>query len=158
MTEDGQMKTLVVYDSMYGNTEKVARAIAAGIVGDVVIKNVAQVVPADFEKVDLLFVGSPTQGGRPLKTTQAFIEGLSDSTLKDLKTGVFDTRMKGNFPKLFGWAAKRMADSLKKKGAVILLNPDGFFVNGSKGPVVDGELERATAWGRQVVAEAGKRA
>jgi hypothetical protein len=98
----------------------------------------------------LLFVGSPTQGGRPLKTTQAFIEGLSDSALKGLKTGVFDTRMTGNIPKLFGWAAKRMADALKKKGAVILLNPDGFFVKGSKGPVVDGELERATAWGKSL--------
>jgi flavodoxin len=155
--EANWMKTLVVYDSMYGNTEKVARAIAAGVTGEVAIKNVSEVVPADFEKVDLFMIGSPTQGGRPLKATQAFIDGLSDSTIKNLKTGVFDTRMTGNFPKLFGWAARRMADTLKKKGALIVANPDGFFVKGTKGPVVDGELERATAWGKQLAAEAEKK-
>ncbi len=142
------MKILVVYDSMYGNTERIARAIAGAVEGEVMIKSASQMVVADIEKIDLLFIGSPTQAGRYLKPMQAFLDSLAESALKGLRAGVFDTRMTGNFPRLFGWAANKIADALKKKGALLLVAPEGFFVKGIKGPLADGELERAAAWAK----------
>ncbi|HSW58876.1 MAG TPA: flavodoxin family protein [Dehalococcoidales bacterium] len=148
------MKTLVVYESMYGNTEQIARAIAGGISGEVIIKPTAQVVPTDLVNLDLFIIGSPTQAGRPLKATLAFIEKLGEAEIKGLNTGVFDTRMKGNFAKIFGWAATRMAEVLRKKGAKIRLETEGFFVKGIKGPIVEGEIERAAGWGQKIAGAA----
>jgi flavodoxin len=150
------MTTLVVYDSMYGNTEKIARAMAAAIGAGVVVKPAGSATPSDLVKIDLFLIGSPTQGGRPLKLMAAFMEGLSPDNLKGLKTGVFDTRVKSNFAKLFGYAADKMAAALTKKGARILLKPEGFIVTSSKGPLAEGELERAGEWARSVAAEAKK--
>jgi len=150
------MKTLVVYDSMYGNTEKIARAIAAAVSSEVSVKSAAQVVAADLDKIDLLLIGSPTQAGKALKPMQIFVESLSDGALKSQKTGVFDTRIKSNFAKLFGYAADKLAAALTKKGAKILLKPEGFIVKSSKGPLAEGELERAGVWASQVVEESKK--
>jgi flavodoxin len=49
------MKTLVIHDSLYGNTEKIAKAIGDAIPGDVQVLPVGQVSAADLETVDLLF-------------------------------------------------------------------------------------------------------
>ena len=60
------MKTLVVYDSLYGNTAKVAAAIAAAIgdalPGEVPVLPVGEAKAGDMESVDLLVIGSPTHG------------------------------------------------------------------------------------------------
>ena len=149
------MKTLVVYDSMYGNTEKIARAMAVALGSEV--KSATEARPGDLSKVELFLIGSPTQGGRPLKPMQAFIDGLSDANLKGPKTAVFDTRIKSNFAKLFGYAADKIAASLTKKGAQIVLKPEGFIVKSSKGPLADGEAERAAVWATQAAAEAMKK-
>jgi flavodoxin I len=157
LNKDGtQMKTLVVYDSMYGNTEKIARAIAAAVRGEVIVKSAATAVPSDLEKIDLFLIGSPTQAGRPLKSMQAFMDSLSESGLKKLKTGVFDTRIKSSFAKLFGYAADKIAAALTKKGAIVLLKAEGFIVKSSKGPLAEGELERAAEWVKKVAEEANK--
>jgi flavodoxin I len=150
------MKTLVVYDSMYGNTEKIARAIAAAVSGEVSVKSAAQAAASDLEKIDLLIIGSPTQAGKALKPMQTLMDSLSEKALEGQKSGVFDTRIKSNFAKLFGYAADKIASALTKKGAKILLKPEGFMVKSSKGPLADGELERAGVWARQVVEESKK--
>jgi len=150
------MKTLVIYESLYGNTEKIARAIAGAIEGEVVVKNAGAATAADLEKIDLLLMGSATQGGRAMKATQAFLDSLGENSLKGLKAAAFDTRLTAAIVKLFGWAAKRIAENLKKKGAVILVEPEGFLVVNTKGPEKAGELERAAAWGKQVSAAAKK--
>jgi flavodoxin len=54
------MKTLVVYDSAYGNTEKIARAIGGAIPGETQVRRVAEVSSAELVSLDLLIVGSPT--------------------------------------------------------------------------------------------------
>ncbi len=65
------MKVLVVYDTLYGNTEKIARAIAGAVAppDTVRIIRAGEAGPADLEGVGLLFVGSPTQGGRRPRPT-----------------------------------------------------------------------------------------
>jgi hypothetical protein len=56
------------------------------------------------------------------------------------------------FVKLFGYAAKPIADKLKKKGGELAIPPEGFFVKGSEGPLKEGELERVADWARQIIA------
>jgi flavodoxin len=70
------MKTLVVYDSVYGNTEIIAQAIAAAIPGDVQVLRVGQAKPADLKVVDLLIVGSPTHGALPTEAVQDLLQKL----------------------------------------------------------------------------------
>jgi flavodoxin I len=150
------MKTLVIFDSQWGNTEKIARAMAGALTGEVLVKSAATASAADLQKIDLLLIGSATQGGRFLKPTQALLEGVKESDIKGLNTASYDTRLTGNFVKIFGWAAKKIADVLKKKGAAVIAEPEGFFVKGKEGPIMDGELERAAEWAKKVQASVSK--
>jgi flavodoxin I len=144
------MKTLVVYDSLYGNTEKIAKAIGGAIIGEVRLLPVGQANPAELKSLDLLIVGSPTQGGRATKPMQAFLDKIHETALKGIKVATFDTRYSSKFVKIFGYAAGRIADNLKGKGGNLVVPPEGFFVTGSKGPLKDGELERAAAWAKKI--------
>lgn len=147
------MKTLVVYDSQYGNTEKIAKAIGEAIGGDVKVIRPPEVTESDLASADLLIIGSPTQGGRPLKTIQDFLFALSAASVKGKKVAAFDTRVPAAWVKIFGFAAGRIGRALKGKGGILVLLPEGFYVTGTKGPLKDGELERAAGWGKRVASQ-----
>lgn len=51
-----------------------------------------------------------------------------------------------------GYAAKRIANRLQKSGGELVAPPEGFFVEGTEGPLKDGELERAADWAAPVMA------
>jgi flavodoxin len=142
------VKALVVYDSVYGNTESVARAVAAAM--DTAAVRMADARPADVAGADLLVVGSPTVGGRPTAATSRYLDGIPASALTDLRVASFDTRMEVFVAKLFGYAGVRIADTLVRKGARAVTPPEGFIVKGREGPLKAGELERAAAWARTV--------
>ena len=144
------MKALVVYDSLYGNTEKISKAIGSAITGEVKVLPVGQANPAELKSLDLLIVGSPTQGGRATKPMQAFLDIIPDIALKGIKVAAFDTRMTTKFVKIFGYAAGRIANSLKSKGGNLVVPPEGFFVTATKGPLKEGELERAAGWAKGI--------
>jgi flavodoxin len=137
------MRTLVVYDSRYGNTEQVAQAIGEAI--DAQVLQVADVNPEDLKKSDLLIVGTPTHGGFPSEGIDGLLKASPD--LKGVDAAVFDTRTTRT---IFGYAAPKVAKRLDKGGATILAPPEGFFVMGKKGPLKDGELERAAGWARGI--------
>jgi flavodoxin len=139
------MKTLVIYDTLYGNTEKIAKSIGGGIGGEVKVVKVGEANPAELGSYDLIIIGSPTQGGRHTPATKAFLDKIPADALKDKCVASFDTRGKTWFVKIFGWAANRIASALKDKGGNFVVPVEGFFVKGTKGPLVDGELERAAA-------------
>ena len=145
------MKALVVYDTLYGNTEKIARAIAGAITGDVRILRAGEAGPADLAGVELLFVGSPTQGGQATDPVQKFLDKIPAGALKNVRVASFDTRLKTKLVKLFGYAAGRIEKALKGKGGTPASSPGLFQVKGPKGPLVDGEEERAAAWARGIV-------
>jgi len=147
------MKTLVVYDSMYGNTEMVARAIGAAMGGDVSVRRASEVSAGDLQGVDLLFVGAPTQGGRATQPVQDLLGRLPAAALKTTRAAAFDTRMSMFFVKLFGFAAPKIAASLETSGATLSAPPQGFFVKGREGPLKEGELERAAQWAKDVAAK-----
>jgi flavodoxin len=141
------MKALVVFDSTWGNTEKIAQAVASGIGAGARACRVGEADAQGYGSVDLLVLGSPILGGRPSQAMQGFINGIPRDTAKRLTVATFDTRLLMRFAKLFGFAAVRMADQLKEKGSA-LKSSEGFFVQGRSGPLADGELDRAAQWGR----------
>jgi flavodoxin len=145
------MKALVVYDSGYGNTEKIAQAIGNTIGGDVKTIRIGAVNPEDLNAIDLLVIGSPTLGGRATPAMQEFLKKLPDSIIKEKNVAVFDTRMTSKMVGIFGYAAGKLADSLKKRGASLISSPEGFFVTTGKGPLKEGELERAVSWAQQLL-------
>jgi len=55
------------------------------------------------------------------------------------------------FVRLFGYAAKPIAEKLKGKGGKPTIPPEGFFVKGMEGPLEEGEIERATSWAKEIV-------
>ena len=145
------MKTLIVYDSVYGNTEKIAQAIGGAITGEVKVLRVGEVNYSELKTLDLLIVGSPTQGGRPTLGIQDFLNKVSEEAIKCINVAAFDTRFSTRLVGIFGYAAGRIADSLKKKGGTLILSPEGFFVKGKEGPLKEGELERAATWAKEIV-------
>ncbi len=147
------MKALIVVDSQYGNTEKIARAIAEGLkpLVDVKVVKPGEVTPQDLGPIQLLIVGSPVQGGRQTKAILEFLDRIPADSLKNVSVAAFDTRMKMWIAKLFGNAASRIAEGLQEKGGSLATQPQGFVVKGREGPLAEGELERATEWAKEVL-------
>jgi flavodoxin len=138
------VKTLVVYDSLYGNTAQVARAIGDAVAGETDVLRVGEVKPSELRSFDLVIVGSPTQGGRATEAMQAFLARVP--ALEGARAAVFDTRLRARWVKVFGYGAGKIAERMKSLGATLVAEPEGFTVKGKKGPLADGELERAIAW------------
>lgn len=149
------MKTLVVYDSLYGNTEIIARVIGDAIPGEVPVLRVEQVNAGDLENVDLLIIGSPTHGSLPTEAVQGLLERIGAPAREGARAATFDTRLTWGFLERWGgFAAAKIADALKAKGWTLAGEPGGFFVRGlKKGPLKRGEAERATAWAKGLVKE-----
>ena len=154
------MKALVVYDSMYGNTEKIALAIAGalGSPDEVRTLRAAEANMSDLEGIDLLVMGSPTQAGRPIKPTKVFLDKIPPEAFQNVRVACFDTRFSETdsgfwlrlIIRFFGYAAGRIANKLEGKGGLRLVTPEGFIVVDTQGPLREGELERAADWGKQL--------
>lgn len=140
------MKTLVVYDSVYGNTEKIAQAIGGAVTGDVRVLRADDASPADLAGIDLLVVGAPTQGGRPTLPVQGFLKKISEMDIQGMDVATFDTRITAKWVGIFGYAAGKIGKNLKSKRGNLIVPPEPFFVKGTRGPLREGELERAAGW------------
>lgn len=152
------MSSLLIYDSRFGNTEKIARAIGQALGNETKIVRPDETNAAELMSTELLVVGSPTQGGRPTQPIQNLLNSLPADGLKNTKAAAFDTGIPTvgqkwfmrTLVKTFGYASGRIADALKSKGANIVA-AETFFVLGKEGPLKDGELERATAWAKKII-------
>jgi flavodoxin len=143
------MRALVVYDSQYGNTERIATAIADTLrtVGDVRLVRVNAAQPLDLDGVDMLILGSPTQGWQPTKATLALLAELAPEQLHEMTIACFDTRFQ--LPRLLtGSAAKAMSNRIEGMGVRLTMPPESFFVEHTEGPLRQGELGRAAVWAR----------
>ena len=147
------MKALIVYDSVYGNTEKIAKAIGEAITpsNEVKVLRVGDANPSELASVNLLIVGSPTHAGRPIPVVQDFLNKVPELSLKGINVAAFDTRISKKIVGVFGYAAGRIAGNLKKKGGTLIASPEGFFVTGGQGPLKEGELERAAGWAKGIL-------
>jgi len=156
------MKALVIYDSVFGNTEKVARAIGAALdpAGGAPVLSVKDVTPEQLNDLEVLFVGSPTRGFRPTPAITAFLDLLPAGALKGVKAAAFDTRIPLETIKspIFrfivsrgGYADKPIATALVRLGAEQPVPSAGFIVLESEGPLREGELERAEMWVKNIL-------
>jgi flavodoxin len=156
------MTTLIVYDSVFGNTEQVARVIGQtlGSPEQAEVLPVSKVVPARLVGEALIIVGSPTRGFRPTPAMTKFLDSLPRDSLHGIRVAAFDTRIALSdvnngllnvFVKVFGYAAQPIANKLVKKGGTLVVPPEGFFVKGSEGPLKEGERERAAKWAKTLV-------
>lgn len=148
------MRALVIFDSNFGNTKLIADAITSELGPDAKLVSVAECTTVELEGIDLLVVGSPIVGWRPSEKMGKFLAGLSKGQFQELKAAAFDTRMK---TRLSGDAARKIAGALEKAGAKILVPPQAFYVKGKEGPLVEGEIERATAFAKAIMESAKAR-
>jgi flavodoxin len=154
------MNVIVVYESRYGNTARVAHEIAAALEasGPVRLIEISDATAFDVKDTDLLVVGGPTEGHGMSPTLRARLMAVPPDALRGVALAPFDTRLK--LPAfLAGSAARGIAKILQAKGARLVVPPESFLVTGTKEEVhlVEGEIERAGAWAEKVRAEAASR-
>ena len=153
------MKIGIVYGSVFGNTAEIARARIAALEGahEVLLLPVEQAGGDDASSFDLLIVGSPTRGFRPTPDIAEFVAGLRPAA--GSRAAAFDTRMHPDdihpaplrwMMDAGGYAAERIAATLRERGYDISGAPAGFFVGGAEGPLKPDERERAQEWARSL--------
>ena len=151
------MQTLVIYDSKFGNTEKIAKAIARGVgqVSEVRVTSTEETIRAletPASRPDLVLIGGPTQNHGPSARLRAFVNSLP-TALRGIPSACFDTRYRGPVL-LMGSAGSAAAKAVAQKGAEVIAPPESFFIV-RHGPMPQqtlepGEIERAEAWGRAI--------
>jgi hypothetical protein len=160
------MKALVVYESMFGNTQKVAEAVAAGLRHhmEVQLRPVNRAPAPQLGVVDLVVVGGPTHAFSMTRESTRGDAVKQGAVAPDVSTGIrewidrlhpgphsevlatFDTRV-AKVRHLPGSAAKAAAKHLHKLGYRSVVKPESFLVRDTTGPLLPGEIERARAWG-----------
>ena len=175
------MKTVIVYESMYGNTHAVASEIAAvaGAFGDVVLVPVSKAVPATVDDADVVIVGGPTHM-HGLSRTMTRKGAISDAAkkadlgldpdaegigLRDwfeqigevnrIPAAAFDTRLHGPSA-VTGRASTGISRRLRHHGFHEVTGPESFFVD-KDNHLTQGEVERARAWSKSLFAQLGCR-
>jgi flavodoxin-like protein len=165
------MKALVVYESMFGNTEQIARAVAAGL-GESMEVKLAEVADAPIEAdptVELIVAGGPTHAFSMSRTStradavsKGAHEGETEFGLREWlaelpsgqhreKMATFDTKIE-SMRHLPGSAAKGAAKVARRYGYESVAKAESFYVRDTDGPLLDGEIDRARQWGRQLAA------
>jgi hypothetical protein len=165
------MRALVVYESMYGNTRAIAVNIAAGLGArhEVTVVPVTQATPELVAAADLVVAGGPTHmhrmstaASRRMAAEAADKEGsglvmdpdAASAGMRGWLSGIgarhgiavaFDTRLHG-IPLLTGRASRGISAQLESHGYRLLTDPESFLVS-KQGTLLEGEAERAIAWG-----------
>ncbi len=150
------VKVIVVYESKYGNTKRVAEIIIEGIrevqEGETALNQVKDVDLDKIAEYDVILIGSPNHYGGPTKGISEFIDKLEKLDLKGMHFAVFDTHLGKGF---FGKAARKMekrinekVPGLKRIGPIL-----SIAVQGSKGPIIEGELSKCKEFGKRIATQ-----
>jgi hypothetical protein len=165
------VKAVVVYESFWGNTAAVARAIAAGLGEGTAVLPTGEATPEALAGADLIVAGSPVIGFKlptdkmresvranpgPAPTAPDLSQPSLAGWLQALPKGrgaaaAFDTRIRGPF----GSAAPAILKGLEAAGYRGIAKPRGFTVTGKYGPLREGELDRAREWGAELARALG---
>jgi flavodoxin len=155
------MNAVVVYESLWGNTAAIARAIAEGIGPEARALSTAEAIGSEVEGVKLIVAGAPLLGfSLPTEAMRKSIDSnprekkptLSVPTMRSWLAGLpkgagagatFETRIWWS-P---GSAANAIARTLNDAGYSTPPKGEKFLVTGRYGPLKDGEIERAKEWG-----------
>jgi len=160
------MKTIVVYESHWGNTAAVARAIAEGLGAEARALSTAEATGEAVAGADLIVAGAPLLGFS--LPTESMLKGLAsnagrDPTPPDLShpsmRSWIDALPAGNaraasFETRIWWspgsAAKAILAKLEAAGYRSAAKAQRFVVKGKYGPLREGELAKAKAWGAEL--------
>ena len=166
------VRAVVVYESMFGNTQEVARAVAEGLAEHLPVETVeVAAARTTFAADELVVVGAPTHAFSMSRVrTRQDAAAKSAAPVVSQGPGVrewlarltvpsghplaatFDTKVAR--PRLPGSAARAIEQRLRNKGWHIAHPAQTFRVQGSTGPLVAGELDRARALGEHLGAVA----
>jgi len=141
------MNALVIYDSNFGNTKLVAEEIVNNLDGNAKTISVKHFHDTDLAGIDLVIWGSPVNGWRPTVATMSVLNDLPEKTFQDIRFTTFDTRVKMF---LHGDAKDHMAEKIRTLGGKPIAKPKEFYVKGKDGPLIEGEIEKAAQWARQI--------
>jgi len=147
------MKRIVVYDTSYGNTKKIAETIAetlkeSGIEVDLFyVKDVKKLSTKDY---DFLVLGSPTKFGAMSFAIKFFLGRVKSEEWMNKPFTAFDTENPENMEKEEWSAAEKIAEKLRDKKMNQLLPVLKALVFGQKGPLVEGEIDRTKDYARQL--------
>ncbi|MFZ1021967.1 MAG: flavodoxin domain-containing protein [Halobacteriota archaeon] len=145
-------KILVVYESKYGNTKRVAETIVQGmrqVEGiDPTLSDITGVDPNTILNYDAIVIGGPNHMGGPTRGVKKFIDKIGKLSLADKKFAVFDTYGGGDFEK----ATKKMEQRMHEKAPAMKAVAPGLSikVDGMKGPISEGELPKCEEFGAQI--------
>ncbi|HTW16848.1 MAG TPA: hypothetical protein VMF51_17070 [Nocardioides sp.] len=165
---------LVAHESMFGNTAAIAAAVARGLSGagcqvDLVDVSSTDHPPRPLTSYDVLVLGAPTHAfslSRASSRAEAVKQGASADRVErglrewlaqlppagpHVRAAAFDTRV-AKVRRLPGSAAAKAARQLRRRGYRLAADPASYYVVDTDGPLVDGELERAEAWGAGLAA------
>jgi hypothetical protein len=156
------MRSVVVYESLWGNTATVARSIAEGLGDGAIAVSTGDATPDVVAGADLIVAGAPLLGFR--LPTESMREGTRRERVPpDLSSPAMRTWLAGMhegsgraaaFETRFRWspgsATGAIEEGLRAKGYRPLAKPARFIVKGRYGPLRDGELDRARAWGAEL--------
>ena len=134
-------RAIVIYDTKFGNTEKIATALARGMEKQGVRVDCVKTDEVDIDKLveyDLLAIGGPTHAFSISKPMKAFLEKLKRVDFKGKKAFAFDTKYKSWWA---GSAGKGIEKTLKRLGMSIVKPHASAIVTGSEGPLQDGMEE-----------------
>ena len=150
------MKGIVVYDSSYGNTKRIAEAIAetlkeSGIEVDTFyVKDVKRLSAKDY---NFLVLGSPTKFGTMSFAIKSFLGKVKNEEWMNKPFAAFDTENPENIERKEDSAAEKIAEKLGEKQMNQLLPVLKAVVLGWKGPLQEGEIERAKEYARRLASE-----
>lgn len=155
------MRSIVIYDSNYGNTERVARVLARGLErggGEVDCLKIDRVDAGDLRGYDFIAVGGPTHMIRPSKQMKEFLDRLDSVDLNGKKGFAFDTRnesrMNGRQWLALENSAARVIEGAMKRRRVRILRPrQSAIVEGREGPLDDGAEEEFTEIGAEIASK-----
>src|SRR5690349_4410701 len=123
MPKEIAMRTLVIYESLFGNTEQIAQAIR----GALAEHGAARLMTVDQVAADLLVIGCPTQHHEATPDTLAMLDRLPPAMLEQLPVAVFDTRYHMS-RLLSGSAAHTVGKEIGQRGGRLVAPPESFFV------------------------------
>lgn len=153
------MRVLVAYDSRFGGTKQIAEGIAGALRpgGRVRMARVTTDKLDLSDDLDLLVVGGPTERHGVTLPLRVMFEKIPRGAVLGVAATAFDTRLR--MPALLsGSAASFIAKQLQRAGATVLVSPHSFFVRRSDRRLQEGELERASAWGAEILHALQRRA
>ncbi len=143
------MKILIVYDTIHGNTKKVAEEIGEGlktVEGNTVsVENVKEIDTKNDKTFDLILFGSPNHAKSHTKTVKQFIDDLPNASLKGNSFAVFDTYMGTDFEIATTKMEEQITEvmpNMKKVSSGLSIK-----VGGMKGPIVDEDLPKCKEFG-----------